>query len=103
MWPKFYRKNKTIKGKEFWLDIKVLLNSSRIINLEMQVNNRGNWEQRSLSYTCRLTQLSTKNHKSLHRFSTKFFVKIPQISSSYVVKPCKMRIIEHRYIRANWR
>lgn len=43
----------SIEGKDFFLDIKVLLNDSTIINLEMQVINEHNWIERSLSYLCR--------------------------------------------------
>lgn len=42
-----------IDEKTFVLDINVLLNNSAIINLEMQVINEHNWEERSLSYLCR--------------------------------------------------
>ena len=44
---------RTINAKDFFLDIKVLLNSDTIINLEMQVINEHNWIERSLSYLCR--------------------------------------------------
>ncbi|MCH5264101.1 MAG: Rpn family recombination-promoting nuclease/putative transposase [Lachnospiraceae bacterium] len=44
---------KSIDAKDFFLDIKVLLNSDTIINLEMQVINQHNWPERSLSYLCR--------------------------------------------------
>ncbi len=44
---------KTIDAKEFVLDIKVSLNNHAIINLEMQLENQKNWEERSLSYLCR--------------------------------------------------
>lgn len=44
---------KYIKDKTFILDIKVLLNDDTIINLEMQLNNYGNWPERSLGYLCR--------------------------------------------------
>ena len=43
----------TIKDKEFRLDVNVLLNDSTLINLEMQVANRLNWHERSVSYLCR--------------------------------------------------
>lgn len=43
----------TIDAKTFILDIKVSLNDSAIINLEMQVINEHNWTDRSLSYLCR--------------------------------------------------
>ncbi len=39
--------------KTFLLDVKILLNNSRIINLEMQVLNEHNWPERSLTYLCR--------------------------------------------------
>lgn len=42
-----------LDAKEFILDIKVSLNNRSIINLEMQVKNQQNWEERSLSYLCR--------------------------------------------------
>ena len=42
-----------IDSKEFILDIKVTLNDNTHIDLEMQVKNESNWEDRSLSYLCR--------------------------------------------------
>lgn len=42
-----------IESKEYRLDIDVLLNNNTRINLEMQVSNYYNWENRSLSYLCR--------------------------------------------------
>lgn len=42
-----------IDGKDFILDIKVLLNQTILINLELQVINEHNWQDRSLSYLCR--------------------------------------------------
>ena len=44
---------KSINAKDFFLDIKILLNSDTVINLEMQVINEHNWPERSLSYLCR--------------------------------------------------
>ena len=44
---------KSINAKDFFLDVKVLLNSNTVINLEMQVINEHNWPERSLSYLCR--------------------------------------------------
>ena len=43
----------SVGSKDFILDIKVLLDDSAIINLELQVINRHNWPERSLSYLCR--------------------------------------------------
>lgn len=44
---------RSIEAKDFFLDIKVLLNGNIVINLEMQVINEHNWPERSLSYLCR--------------------------------------------------
>ncbi len=40
-------------AKDFILDIKVQINHHTLLNLEMQVVNLLNWEDRSLSYLCR--------------------------------------------------
>ena len=42
-----------VSGKEFILDINILLNNEKLLNLEMQVLNEYNWPERSLSYLCR--------------------------------------------------
>lgn len=42
----------SINAKIFILDVNILLNNSRMLNLEMQVNNLHNWENRSLCYLC---------------------------------------------------
>ena len=42
-----------IEDKEFRLDIHVILNDNTYINLEMQVANKLNWINRSISYLCR--------------------------------------------------
>ena len=44
---------KAINNKMLILDIKILLNDNEIINIEMQVADLGNWEERSLTYLCR--------------------------------------------------
>ncbi|MBD5453216.1 MAG: Rpn family recombination-promoting nuclease/putative transposase [Lachnospiraceae bacterium] len=44
---------KSIKSKEFRLDINVTLNNCSHINLEMQVTGRLIWSNRSISYLCR--------------------------------------------------
>ena len=43
----------SIDNKTFVLDINVILNRHHIINLEMQVVNLNNWQDRSLSYLAR--------------------------------------------------
>lgn len=47
------RPGEQIDDKEFILDIEVLLNDNHLINLEMQMQNQLNWQDRSLSYLCR--------------------------------------------------
>ena len=42
----------SITNKEFRLDINIALNNNMLINLEMQIANRLNWTERSLSYLC---------------------------------------------------
>ena len=42
-----------IDDKEFILDIQVILNNNHLLNLEMQMTNQYNWQDRSLSYLCR--------------------------------------------------
>ena len=42
-----------VSGKEFILDINVMLNDDTVINLEMQLANEHNWPERSLMYLCR--------------------------------------------------
>ncbi len=42
-----------VVGKDFILDIDILMNNDTRINLEMQVSNKLNWPDRSLSYICR--------------------------------------------------
>lgn len=42
-----------VTGKEFILDINIILNDRTRINLEMQNANEYNWPERSLSYLCR--------------------------------------------------
>ena len=43
-----------IDNKTFVLDINVVLNNNICLNLEMQVVNPSNWQDRSLSYLCRM-------------------------------------------------
>lgn len=44
---------KSVESKEFRLDINVLLNNRTLINLEMQITNKLNWQTRSILYLCR--------------------------------------------------
>lgn len=49
----------SIDDKDIVLDLRILLNDNKIINLEMQVNNEGNWNERVLIYSSRNLNLST--------------------------------------------
>ena len=42
-----------VQSKEFRLDINIVLNDHTLINLEMQVANKLNWQKRSVIYLCR--------------------------------------------------
>ena len=42
------------RDKEYILDVKVMLNSAAVINIELQVRKQDFWDDRSLSYLCRL-------------------------------------------------
>lgn len=39
--------------KTFVLDLKLILNNQKLVNLEMQISNERNWKERSLGYLCR--------------------------------------------------
>lgn len=58
-----------IDDKMMVLDIKLILNNEQIINIEMQVENLGNWEERSLTYLCRAFDqlISGENYKDVKR------------------------------------
>ena len=44
---------KSIREKDFVMDVRAILNGNIVINLEMQVVNEHNWPERSLMYLCR--------------------------------------------------
>ena len=52
-----------ITGKEFVLDINVMMNNNTKINIEMQVANKHNWPDRSLSYLCRSFDQLYRGHE----------------------------------------
>ena len=54
------QEGETVDDKNIILDVKLILNDTHVINLEMQVSNLGNWTERSLTYLCRMfDQLKT--------------------------------------------
>lgn len=91
------REGESVDDKNVILDIEVEVNKVHIINLEMQVENLGNWPERSLTYLCRMfDQLKSGEDyrnvkKSLHigilDFTPKDFPKI--LYSSYFLYDSK--------------
>lgn len=91
---------KKIDAKEFILDIKISLNNRSTINLEMQVRNQYNWEERSLSYLCRsFDQLNSGDEykKALPAIHIGFldftpFPKVPEFYATYKLLNVKTTI-----------
>lgn len=54
-----------INEKMMLLDLKLELNDSRILDIEMQVMDEGNWPERSLTYLCRTFDQLEKGEKYL--------------------------------------
>lgn len=54
-----------IDEKMMMLDLKIELDDSRILDIEMQVVDEGNWSERSLSYLCRAFDQLEKGEKYL--------------------------------------
>lgn len=55
-----------IDEKMMMLDLKIELDDSRILDIEMQVVDEGNWTERSLSYLCRAFDQLEKGEKYLN-------------------------------------
>lgn len=55
-----------IDEKMMMLDLKLELNDSRILDVEMQVLDEGNWPERSLAYLCRTFDQLDKGEKYLN-------------------------------------
>ena len=80
-----------IEDKEFVLDIEVMLNNNHVINLEMQMTNQLNWQDRSLSYLCRsfdqlykgeeYSEAKPATHIGFLNFTP--FPQIPEFNASY--------------------
>ena len=52
-----------MEQKDFILDVHVLINNSKTLNLEMQVIDEHNWPERSLAYLCRVFDDINKDQK----------------------------------------
>ena len=89
------QEGETVDDKNIILDVKLILNDTHVINLEMQVSNLGNWPERSLTYLCRMfDQLKTGEdyinvkktvHISIMDFTPNDF---PEVLYSRNIQPC---------------
>lgn len=87
--------------KDFVLDVKVMLNNEKIINLEMQVGEQDYWNNRSLSYLCAIfdnlekgdgySQIKPSYHIGILNFT--LFPKYPEFYATN-----KMMNIKKNYI-----
>ena len=71
---------KSYEDKDFYLDVKILLNNHTTINLEMQVINEHNWPERSLSYLCRIFDNRLLKRHACHSNRSFGFHPFPGIS-----------------------
>ena len=49
-----YELGEDVRDKNFILDVKICLNNSTVVNIELQVQPQKYWNNRSLTYLCRL-------------------------------------------------
>ena len=90
-----------IRDKDFILDIKVLLNSNIIINIELQVRAQGFWNDRSLAYLCRIFDNLEKgedyfNVRPAYHIGILDFTPFPKHPEFYAVN--KMMNVQKHYI-----
>ncbi len=91
----------TIDEKTLILDIKLILNSEQIINIEMQVRDLGDWPERSLVYLCRsfdqlskgedYSSIKTSIHIGILNFTPTGFPE--ELFSEYYLMEAKYRHI----------
>lgn len=92
---------KDLSRKTFFLDINILLNDNTVINLEMQVENLGNWPERSLGYLCRSFDslnrgddyINTKSAIHISFLDYTLFPANPSFHSAYKLKDEKNHTI----------
>lgn len=90
-----------IRNKDFILDIKALLNSKAIINIELQVRAQGFWNDRSLAYLCRIFDNLEKGEDYLdvrpaYHIGILDFTPFPDYPEFYAVN--KMMNVQNHYI-----
>ena len=90
-----------IRDKEFILDIKVMLNNTAVINIELQVRTQQFWGDRSLSYLCRLFNNLEKGEdysdvRSAYHIGILDFTLFPDYPEFYATN--KMMNVKRHYI-----
>ena len=91
---------KSIDDKTFILDLKVIINNKRIINLELQISNERNWPDRSLGYLCRsydnlnsgMDYIETKPAVHISFLNFTLFKDVPEFCAKYML----LNIKNHR-------
>ena len=84
---------KSIDDKTFILDLKVIINNKRIINLELQISNERNWPDRSLGYLCRSYDnlnkgddyIETKPAVHISFLNFTLFKNVPEFCAKYML------------------
>ncbi|MDE7432796.1 MAG: Rpn family recombination-promoting nuclease/putative transposase, partial [Lachnospiraceae bacterium] len=88
---------KRVAIKDFFLDVKVSLNSQIVIHLEMQVIKQCNWLERPLSYLCKpfdnlpigKTDLNAKPTIKIGLLNYTLFPEFPEFYASYEFRNTK--------------
>ena len=93
-----------IDDKTCILDVKILLNNDKRLNIELQTTDYGNWQDRSLFYLCRAfnelgkgedyTNLKTTIHIGILDFT--LFPDAPEFYSEYLLMNTKTHKIFNR-------
>lgn len=89
------------EDKDFVLDVKVMLNNKKIINIEMQVGEQKPWNNRSLSYLCKIFDNLEKGAdyskiKPSYHIGILNFTPFPRYPEFYATN--KMMNLKYHYI-----
>ncbi len=93
-----------VDDKTIMLDIKALMNDRSVVNLEMQVINKGNWPERSLYYLCDAYQNLNKgddyiNVKPVYHIGILDFTLFPEVPELYATYRMTNEKNHHIYSR----
>ncbi len=96
-----YELGEDVRDKNFILDVKICLNNSTVVNIELQVQPQKYWNNRSLTYLCRLfdnlkkgasySDIMPAYHIGILDFT--LFPKHPEFYATY-----KMKNVRKHYI-----